>query len=447
MTSTATILAPQPTGNLLVMFQPGQKPRQVDRLVSNTLGLKNVAHSSDFNTLDSRMVDAFAESGVLNLDRIGIAVVATQPGSAMAVATANLNADKHVRLARPEFWLRALSSWNDRHAAWVRDGLALLADQAVREGPVPSLKASFVAPPVSPPPVTGLPTAISAQSAATWGLACTRAELSAYSGAGIKVAVLDTGFDLTHPDFSGRTIVQQSFVPDDASAQDGQGHGTHCIGTACGPRAPAGQIRYGIAHEADISVGKVLNNAGSGQEGWVLAGIEWAVDSGCEVISMSLGRPVLPDEPPDPFYENAGEYALEKGSLIIAAAGNDSWRQYSTIQPVNSPANCETIMAVGAIDAKFKIANFSCGGLIPPGGTVSIAGPGVDIFSAFPMPRRYERLSGTSMATPHVAGIAALLAQSDKSLRGKALWEALERTAQHIGLPDRDVGKGLVIAP
>ena len=131
---------------------------------------------------------------------------------------------------------------------------------------MPLLKASF-----APPPVTGLPTAISAQSAATWGLACTRAELSAYSGGGIKVAVLDTGFDLTHPDFSGRTIVQQSFVPDDMSVQDAQGHGTHCIGTACGPRAPAGQIRYGVAHGADIYVGKVLNNAGSGQEGWVPA--------------------------------------------------------------------------------------------------------------------------------------------------------------------------------
>lgn len=446
MTSTANILAPQPTGNLLVMFQPGQKPRQVDRLVSNTLGVKHVVHSSDFAAPDARMVDAFAESGVLNLDRIGIAVVAAQPGSAMAVASANLNADKNVRVARPEFWLRALSSWNDRHAAWVRDGLALLADPSANgNGAAPQLKASF-APPITPP-ATGLPAAISAQSSATWGLACTRAELSGFSGAGIRIAVLDTGFDLKHPDFSGRKVVQQSFVPGDSSVQDAQGHGTHCIGTACGPRAPAGQIRYGVAHEADIYVGKVLNDAGSGQEGWVLAGIEWAVDSGCEVISMSLGRPVLPEETPDPFYENAGEYALEKGSLIIAAAGNDSWRQYADIKPVNSPANCESIMAVGAIDAKFKIANFSCGGLIAPGGTVSIAGPGVDIFSAFPMPRRYERLSGTSMATPHVAGIAALLAQSDKSLRGKALWEALERTAQHIGLPDRDVGKGLVIAP
>ena len=103
------------------MFQPGQKPKQVDKLVSNTLGVKHVVHSSDFATLDARIIDAFAETGALNLDRIGIAVIAARQG--MSVATANLNADKNVRVARPEFWLRALSNWNDRHAAWFATAL------------------------------------------------------------------------------------------------------------------------------------------------------------------------------------------------------------------------------------------------------------------------------------------------------------------------------------
>jgi subtilisin len=291
-----------------------------------------------------------------------------------------------------------------------------------------------------------LTAAVSSQSQAAWGLGATRVEQSAWSGAGIKVAVLDTGFDLAHPDFAGRVIATQSFVPGQ-SVQDVQGHGTHCIGTACGPQSPAGQIRYGVAYESEIHVGKVLNNAGSGRELWIYAGIEWAVDNGCEIISMSLGRRVLPNEPPDPFYENAGRYALEHDSLIIAAAGNESWRQYGQIAPVGAPANSESILSVGAIDAKMKIANFSCGGVNQQGGEVNIAGPGVDILSTFPMPRGFERLSGTSMATPHVAGIAALYAQSNKALRGKALWNALERAAMNIGHPARDVGAGLVIAP
>jgi subtilisin family serine protease len=375
------------------MFEPGQRPKQIEQVVNNAVGARMV-HSGDFTEAGPAMADAMAAEGAFSLDKLGI----------------------------------------DRYASWAHDGLALLAEHAKR----------FARPPATPP--TGLPAAVAAQSAATWGIGVTRVEQSAYSGAGIKVAVLDTGMDMAHPAFSGRVIASKSFVPGETE-NDGQGHGTHCIGTACGPRTPADQIRYGVAYESEIYVGKVLNNAGSGRELWILAGIEWAVESGCEIISMSLGRRVLPNEPPDEFYENAGRYALENGALIIAAAGNDSWRQYNRIEPVGAPANAESVFAVGAIDAKMKIANFSCGGVNAQGGEVNIAGPGVDVFSTFPLPRGFERLSGTSMAAPHVAGIAALYAQADKSLRGKALWSALERNAMNIGHPARDVGKGLVIAP
>ena len=434
MTSAAIPQPPEQTGNMLVMFEPGRRTKEVDRLVSNAVGARLV-HSSDFSTMGFDVAEAFAETGAFNLDKLGIAVIAAPEGGIASVAATTLSAAKGVRQVRPEFWMYALTDWDERYAAWVRSGLSLLADQALH-----GATSSSVGP-------TGLATAVAAQTSATWGLAATRVELSHYSGAGIKVAVLDTGLDLTHPDFARRQIVTKSFVAGDPNPQDVQGHGTHCIGTACGPLSPPNQIRYGIAHEAEIFVGKVLNDTGSGQEGWILAGIEWAVDSGCEVISMSLGRAVQPGEPPDEFYENAGQYALDNGSLIIAAAGNESWRQYNAIRPVGAPANSESIMAVGAIDAKMKVANFSCGGINQPGGAVDIAGPGVDVLSTFPMPRAYERLSGTSMATPHVAGIAALLAQSDKTLRGKALWTALERSALNINLPARDAGGGLVQAP
>ncbi len=433
MTSEAMPRVPEMTGATLVMFEPGRKPKEIERTLRDAVGARTV-HSSDLKDGGTAIAEAIRSEGAFSLDRLGVAVVgAPEAGGATATALA-LAAAGGVRAARPEFWMQAFDEWDDRYASWARDGLALRAAHARR----------FARPPAQPP--TGLPAAVSAQTAATWGIGATLVEQSAWSGAGIKVAVLDTGLDMAHPAFAGRVIAAKSFVPDQ-SEQDVQGHGTHCIGTACGPRAPADQIRYGVAHEAEIHVGKVLNDSGSGRESWILAGIEWAVDNGCEVISMSLGRAVGADEPPDAFYENAGRYALDNGSLIVAAAGNESWRQYGRIAAVGAPANAESILAVGAIDAKMKIANFSCGGVNPGGGEVNIAGPGVDILSAFPLPRGYERLSGTSMATPHVAGIAALYAQSDPALRGRALWQALERGALSIGQPARDVGAGLAIAP
>jgi subtilisin family serine protease len=111
----------------------------------------------------------------------------------------------------------------------------------------------------------------------------------------VKVAVLDTGLDLGHPDFAGRQITAQSFVQGE-QVQDGHGHGTHCIGTACGPRTPGRLPRYGIAYQAQIFAGKVLSNAGSGGDGGILAGIDWAIRNGCAVVSMSLGSPVEPLE-------------------------------------------------------------------------------------------------------------------------------------------------------
>ena len=113
---------------------------------------------------------------------------------------------------------------------------------------------------------------------------------SNYSGRGIKVTVLDTGFEVNHPDFAGRNILTQSFVAGEA-VQDVHGHGTHCIGTSLGPRIPNPLPRYGIAYGADIFVGKVLSNQGSGGDGDIMAGINWAVQNGCRVISMSLGAP------------------------------------------------------------------------------------------------------------------------------------------------------------
>ncbi len=276
---------------------------------------------------------------------------------------------------------------------------------------------------------------------ATWGLNVTRAIRSRFSGRGIRLAVLDTGMDFSHPDFAGRTIQRASFIAGEA-AQDGHGHGTHCIGTSCGPRAPLGGVpRYGVAHGAEIYVGKVLSNAGSGSDSGILAGIDWALKNRCAIISMSLGARVEPGAPYSTIYETVARRAAAKGAVIIAAAGNESSRP-GYLAPVGHPANCPSVIAVGALDERLNIASFSCAGLSGAGGEVNVAGPGVNVFSSWPLPTRYRSISGTSMATPHVAGIAALYAEAT-GLRGFPLINEMLRRSRRLA-PVRDFGWGLV---
>ena len=161
---------------------------------------------------------------------------------------------------------------------------------------------------------------------------------------------------------------------------------------------------------------------------------------------MSLGAPVAPGQTFSRVFETAAKRALRAGTVIIAAAGNESDRPGS-IAPVGHPANCPSIMAVGAIDSAFEVASFSCGGLNPQGGQVDIAGPGVAVRSSWPRPRLYRTINGTSMATPHVAGVAALFAEADPEARGRALMSILVQSARRLELPGRDVGAGLVQAP
>lgn len=265
---------------------------------------------------------------------------------------------------------------------------------------------------------------------ATWGLVACKVPQSTRSGLGIKVAVLDTGMDTLHPDFAGRSIVGATFVGQ--PVMDLHSHGTHCIGTSCGPKAPAGNIpRYGIGYRASIFAGKVLSNSGSSVGASVLAGMNWAIANRCPVISMSLGG----SGGVQPSYTAAGQAALNAGCLIIAAAGNSGGG------PTGYPANSPTIMSVSSLDSNLGLSSFSSIG------KVDIAAPGRDVYSSVPRPTRYGVKSGTSMATPHVAGCAALWAETSSSLRGLTLWRKLQSTARRLPLPTTKVGAGLVQAP
>jgi len=279
----------------------------------------------------------------------------------------------------------------------------------------------------------------------TWGLKATAVVGTTWTGKGVRVAVLDTGFDIGHPDFAGRIITRSSFISGE-TADDGHGHGTHCIGTACGNKVPGRLPRYGIAYEASIFAGKVLSNAGRGADSGILAGINWAIANQCSVISMSLGSPTTVGETYSLVYEQVAQRALAAGALIVAAAGNDSARPGS-VRPVARPANCPSILSVGAVDSSLRVASFSNGGLSRSGGQVDIAAPGVAVTSSLPRPRLYGSWSGTSMATPHVAGIAALIAQANPGVRGGALGWVLLQSAQRMTAASRDVGAGLAQAP
>jgi subtilisin family serine protease len=287
---------------------------------------------------------------------------------------------------------------------------------------------------------------VSPHAAATWGLQATRVTSSPNSGSGIRVAVLDTGIDLQHPDFAGRLIQSESFVPEQ-SVQDLHGHGTHCAGTACGPRQSGMGARYGVAYDAELFVGKVLNNSGRGDEGWILAGMNWAVAHRCHVISMSLSAPVFPGMGFSQAHEKIARTALARGTVIIAAAGNDSRRSMGHIAAVGHPANCPSIVSVAAVDVGMQIADFSNRAINPDGGEINLAGPGVDVYSSWPLPLRYRSIGGTSMATPHVAGIAALWAQRDAANTGERLRQVLLGSAATLGLLPIDAGVGLVQAP
>ena len=398
------------TGRYIVTFADDALTEGM-ALLTKSAGVSKLPNAQDFehSALDLRQM---AEAGGAVFPNLGIAVVSLDEEAVNNLMSARGD-DAAILDIEPERIFYALDNegFSKSYLRGYRDAvdhLYGLATGAELEEEVEAV-------------VTYVDDAVS-----TWGLKATGVMNSQATGRGIRVAVLDTGMDLRHPDF--------------------RGHGTHCIGTACGFKDVNGR-RYGIARESAIFVGKVLSNSGSGATSGILAGMEWAVANQCAVISMSLGNR---DKSPSTAYEAAGRRALAKSCLIVAAAGNHRQMGNSDNShpgTVGQPANSASIMAVAAVNSQLAIASFSCKSGTSVGANVDIAAPGVQVYSSVPMPRRYDgTFSGTSMATPHVAGIAALFAQAYRA-RGAQLWQLLTSRARRLPLLASDVGAGLVQAP
>ena len=413
-----TARADETTGRYIITFREDAVTEGLD-LLSDQTGIRGLANAADFpdSALDFGEIEA---AGGAVFPTLGIAVVTLDEGGFSSVMT-SAGENSAILAIEPETTFYAIEDGlSVDYLQGYRDAVNHLYDKATTTTDAPEVDTL---------------SCFTDDRELTWGLKATKVMKSLLTGSGIKVAVLDTGMDLLHPDFAGRSIVSQSFVPGEA-VQDGMGHGTHCIGTACGFK-DLNSRRYGVAHEATIYVGKVLSNKGSGATGWIIAGMEWAIANGCQVISMSLGNT---DANPSIAYENVGRRALKNGCLIVAAAGNHGPK------PVGQPANSPSIMAVAAVDNCLKVPDFSSPSGVFPGSKVDIAAPGVKVYSSLPMDKgRYAAWNGTSMATPHVAGIAALYAESTGK-RGAQLWEVLTSRAMTLPLPSA-VGSGLVQAP
>ncbi|WHZ02465.1 S8 family serine peptidase [Neobacillus sp. YX16] len=252
---------------------------------------------------------------------------------------------------------------------------------------------------------------------------------SGYDGSGVKVAVLDTGIDAEHPDIAGQMVDSKSFVPNE-DVRDYHAHGTHVASTVLGTGAASEGKNKGVAPGADLLVGKVLSNEGYGQDSWIIDGMEWAAQN-AKIVNMSIGSNE-PSDGTDPMAQAVNNLTAETGALFVIAAGNTG------SEGINSPGSADSALTVGAVDKSDHLAWFSSKG--PQNGISGLkpdlTAPGVGILAARSQFSNgsgpYRTMDGTSMATPHVAGAAAILSQRHPDWTGAQLKEALMSTTKKL---------------
>jgi serine protease AprX len=267
------------------------------------------------------------------------------------------------------------------------------------------------------------------------------------SGEGIRIALIDTGVDAEHPDLEGRVASATDFTGE--GPLDQHGHGTHCASVAAGSGA-ASEGRYrGGAPGATIYTAKVLRSDGEGMMSDVMAGIEWAVSQGVQVLSLSLGGPG-PCAGTDALSYMC-DAAVEAGVIVCVAAGNDG----PSGGTVGTPGCARRVITVGAVNDLDRVASFSSRGPTADGRLKpDVVLPGVNIIAAraqdtsagIAVGEHYISLSGSSMATPHCAGVCALLLQADPDMSPDAVKARLMATAIDLGSDPNAQGKGRVDA-
>ncbi|MFE7711324.1 S8 family serine peptidase [Streptomyces sp. NPDC057486] len=270
------------------------------------------------------------------------------------------------------------------------------------------------------------------------------------TGKGTKVAVLDTGYDRTHPDLKNAVTASQDFT-EDGDVQDLQGHGTHVSSIIAGSGAASGGRYAGVAPGAELVEGKVLGNDGYGYDSWILAGMQWAVDQDARIVNMSLGSNRASDGT-DPLSAAVDKLSAEHGTLFVIAAGNSGDRT------ISAPGAADAALTVGSVTKSGEMSAFSSRGPRQgrPAVKPEISAPGSAIVAAraagtlddAAVTEQYASLSGTSMASPHVAGAAALLAQRRPDWSGAQLKSALVGSAAPVaGATVSDTGAGLTDVP
>jgi subtilisin family serine protease len=414
----------------------GLVPDRLDRALFDVAGLADAGYAESRNSTVPVIVQATAASG-------GTATKGARAASAEP-DWARLGIEPEHRLES----VGAVATDLDAHAA--TDLLAALQDQpanartassrtttAASSGLKVWLDAPVEALDVDSSPQIGAP--------AAWE--------AGYTGEGVTVAVLDTGVDPTHPDLDDVTIGSRDFTGT-GSTTDGSGHGTHVASIALGSGEASDGVNRGVAPGADLLAGKVLDDGGSGKTSWIIEGMEWAASEGADIVNLSLGQPGYYSDGTDPSSLAVDALSAEHGTLFVIAAGNEGEYGNGT---VSAPGSAGSALTVGAVDDADEVTWFSSRG--PRGGDNAlkpdVAAPGDAIVAARAagttmgpvVDDLHVSASGTSMATPHVAGAAAVLKQARPELTGQELKSILMGSAQDTPGTVWDEGAGRIYLP